>query len=351
MPRRADRVTSGASPDFDDFYLASRRRLVLSAYALTGDLSAARNAVSDAFVAARHHWRKVGRLPDPEEWVRPRAWAMAQRRHVARLWHREKGLNPDQKAVLDALHHLPDQQRKVLLLAQLAALTPAEIGRELGETEARVEQRLATATGIVLPGDRHRTGVGRRRDRGAGADSGGGGPAGTGDDPPRRPDAPVAAHARRGRRAPRGDAAGRGVRRTRWRRGDRSVRADEGRRQARDRRDAAQPAAGAAARPARGMATGADLGQHQWQRHQLGVPGHPVRRPAGQGHVGAHVRDGRPARQPAARRTDVEISRSPAAVAERPTAPPWAGSPAARRRGCSCSAPTGSGARRARRRC
>ena len=77
--------------DFDDFYLASRRRLVLQAYALTGDLSAARSAVRDAFVAARHHWRKVGRLPDPEEWVRPRAWAMAQRRHVARLWHREKG--------------------------------------------------------------------------------------------------------------------------------------------------------------------------------------------------------------------------------------------------------------------
>src|SRR3954463_2905034 len=146
MPRRPDRVTSGTPPDFDDFYLASRRRLVLSAYALTGDLSAARNAVSDAFVAARHHWRKVGRLPDPEEWVRPRAWAMAQRRHVARLWHREKGLGADQKAVLDALHHLPDQQRKVLLLAHLAALSTADIGRELGDTTARVEERIEIAT-------------------------------------------------------------------------------------------------------------------------------------------------------------------------------------------------------------
>src|SRR6478735_2002847 len=132
--------------DFDDFYLSTRRRLVLQAYALTGDLSAGRQAVREAFVAARHHWRKVGRLPDPEEWVRPRAWAMAQRRHVARLWHREKGIGAEQKAVLDALHHLPDQQRKVLLLAHLAALSTADLGRELGETRARVEESLQVAT-------------------------------------------------------------------------------------------------------------------------------------------------------------------------------------------------------------
>ncbi len=132
--------------DFDDFYLSTRRRLVLQAYALTGDLSAGRQAVREAFVAARHHWRKVGRLPDPEEWVRQRAWAMAQRRHVARLWHREKGITPEQKGVLDTLHRLPDQQRKVLLLTHLAALSSAEIGRELGERPSRVEERLARAT-------------------------------------------------------------------------------------------------------------------------------------------------------------------------------------------------------------
>src|SRR3954449_4649495 len=115
MPTDSDIVDPGAVPDFDDFYLTSRRRLVLSAYALTGDLAAARNAVSDAFVAARHHWRKVGRLPDPQERGRPRAWALVRRRHVARRWHRGKGLNPDLKRILDALHLLPGQQPKVLL--------------------------------------------------------------------------------------------------------------------------------------------------------------------------------------------------------------------------------------------
>lgn len=134
------------APGFEELYLASRRRLVLETYALTGDLSAARSAVRDAFVAAARHWRKVGRLPDPEEWVRPRAWAMAQRRQVARLWHREKGLSTGQRSVLDALHHLPDQQRKMLLLSHLAGLSTAGIGRELGETPTRVEHQLAAAT-------------------------------------------------------------------------------------------------------------------------------------------------------------------------------------------------------------
>ena len=140
--------SSSASPpaSFDEFYLSSRRRLVLEAYALTGDLSAARSAVGDAFVAARHHWAKVGRLPDPEEWVRPRAWAMAQRRHVARLWHREKGLTDQQRSVLSALHHLPDQQRKVMLLIHLAGLSVDQVGRELGETPAQAEHVHALAT-------------------------------------------------------------------------------------------------------------------------------------------------------------------------------------------------------------
>ena len=119
---------------------------MLQAYALTGDLAAARGAVRDAFVVARHHWRKVGRLPDPEEWVRPRAWAMAQRRHVARIWHREKGLSTTQKAVLDALHHLPDLQRKALLLSHLAGLSTADIGRELGEPREHVEALVHAAS-------------------------------------------------------------------------------------------------------------------------------------------------------------------------------------------------------------
>ncbi|HET9500425.1 MAG TPA: hypothetical protein VFO98_09205 [Marmoricola sp.] len=135
-----------SAEEFDEFYVESRRRLLLQAFALTGDLGAARSAVRDAYVAARHHWAKVGRLPDPETWVRPRAWTTAQRRHSARPWHREKGLTESQTAVLEALQGLPDGDRKALLLTHLAAAPMDQIGQEIGVTRERAEQHLQAAT-------------------------------------------------------------------------------------------------------------------------------------------------------------------------------------------------------------
>lgn len=138
-----------ARPDpaaFDAFYLEARRRLLLQCLALTGDLDASRSAVRDAFVAARQHWHKVGRLEHPEDWVRPRAWSTAQRRSVARIWHRERGLEPHQAAVLDALSSLSDAQRRTVLLAHLAALSLGGICRELAQPQPVVEQQLQQAT-------------------------------------------------------------------------------------------------------------------------------------------------------------------------------------------------------------
>ncbi|MBO9524058.1 MAG: hypothetical protein J7518_21180 [Nocardioidaceae bacterium] len=132
--------------EFDEFYVTSRRRLVTQTFALTGDLGAARVAVRDAYVAARHHWRKVGALADPESWVRPRAWTTAQRRHTARPWHKEKHLGPDQVAVLEALHKLTDPQRRVLILTHLAAVPLDDIGREVGLTRERTEEALQSGS-------------------------------------------------------------------------------------------------------------------------------------------------------------------------------------------------------------
>jgi DNA-directed RNA polymerase specialized sigma24 family protein len=143
--------------DFDELYLASRRRLVLQAFALTGDLAAAGTAVRDAFVSARQHWRKVGRLDDPETWVRSRSWTIAQRRSlgrsmgrgVTRVLHREQDLEPAQRQVVRALQGLTDVQRKTLLLNHLAALSLAEIADEVGETRPRAEQHLQHATAAM----------------------------------------------------------------------------------------------------------------------------------------------------------------------------------------------------------
>ncbi|HEX6150044.1 hypothetical protein [Nocardioides sp.] len=132
--------------EFDAFYKRTRTRLLLQTYALTGDLPAARSAVRDSFIVTWHHWRKVSRMPDPEAWVRPHAWAQAQRRHTARLWHRDKALEPAERATFDALGKLSLAQRKALLLHHLTALPPAERAREVGVPVAESDRQLATAT-------------------------------------------------------------------------------------------------------------------------------------------------------------------------------------------------------------
>lgn len=131
---------------FDDLYQDARRRLLLQTYALTGDLPAARSAVRDAFVVAWHHWRKVSRLEDPEAWVRPHAWAHAQRRQTARIWHRDKRLDPEAKATLDALGKLSMQQRRVLLLSHLSTASLPDLARELGLPRSTAERELQTAS-------------------------------------------------------------------------------------------------------------------------------------------------------------------------------------------------------------
>jgi len=132
--------------DFDAFYKDAQHRLLLQTYALTGDLPAARGAVRDAFVHAWHHWRKVSRLEDPEAWVRPHAWQHAQRRHTARIWHRDKSLDPELRATLDALSKLTVPQRRTLLLTQLASISMGAMAREAGLGDHAAEQQLQLAT-------------------------------------------------------------------------------------------------------------------------------------------------------------------------------------------------------------
>lgn len=132
--------------EFDQFYKDVRGRLLLLTYCLTGDLPSSRAAVRDAFVATWHHWRKVSRLEDPEAWTRVRACAHAQRRHTAKLWHREKDLDDEVRLTLDALGKLPLAQRRMLLLTQLTPASMAEIAREVGLPRTDSERELQTAT-------------------------------------------------------------------------------------------------------------------------------------------------------------------------------------------------------------
>ena len=113
--------------EFDAFYKDARERLLMQTYALTGDLPAARSAVRDAFVAAWHHWRKVSRRPDPESWVRPQAWAHAQRRHTT------PHLAPRQEPRRGVAGHPRRARQAVDDPAQGAAAHPAELGHHAGD--------------------------------------------------------------------------------------------------------------------------------------------------------------------------------------------------------------------------
>jgi len=134
-----------APDEFDAFYKDARDRLLLQTYALTGDLPASRSAVRDSFIVAWHHWRKVSRMSEPETWARPHAWAHAQRRHTARLWHRDRTLDEETRATLDALGKLPVAQRKALLLTHLATVSMVDLAREVGLPRAEAERQLQTA--------------------------------------------------------------------------------------------------------------------------------------------------------------------------------------------------------------
>ncbi|MFL6023869.1 MAG: hypothetical protein ACJ72O_11065, partial [Marmoricola sp.] len=135
--------------EFDEFYLSTRRGLVLQTFALTGDLAASRSAVRDAYVAARHHWAKVGKDADPEAWVRPRALSAAQRRHTVRPWHKERHLDAEQARTLEAMHELSEHQRKTLVLTHLSDLHADEVAREAGFPLERAAELLEEATTTV----------------------------------------------------------------------------------------------------------------------------------------------------------------------------------------------------------
>jgi hypothetical protein len=133
---------------FEAFYKDVRSGLLVQTYALTGDLHASQKAVRDAMVVAWHHWRKVARLEDREEYVRPLAWSRALRRSQARWWSRMKGLDPGVAATLDALAKLPLVQRRVLLLSHLTSLPLEGIAREVSISRAAAERDLQSATAL-----------------------------------------------------------------------------------------------------------------------------------------------------------------------------------------------------------
>ena len=133
---------------FDDFYRDSRDRLLVQTLALTGDLTAARSAVRDAYVVAWHHWRKIARQERPEDVVRSYAYRFGLRRRSARPWARRKDGDDEVRATLEALAEISLPQRKAVILTQLAGVDMEQAAREIGIPIETAERELAAGAAL-----------------------------------------------------------------------------------------------------------------------------------------------------------------------------------------------------------
>jgi RNA polymerase sigma-70 factor (ECF subfamily) len=155
--REAGPMTTSDSADFDAFYLATVRRVVLYVYAVGNDRSDAQDIAQEAFARAWQHWPKVSRYDDPEAWVRTVAWRlMANRWRGLRRWLAAQGRlgppagaapgpSPDRVAVIDALQRLPKPQRQVVALHYLLDMSVADIAASIGAPPGTVKARLSRA--------------------------------------------------------------------------------------------------------------------------------------------------------------------------------------------------------------
>jgi RNA polymerase sigma-70 factor (sigma-E family) len=145
------------STDFDAFYTATVRRVVLYLYAASGDRAEAQDIAQEAFVRAWQHWAKVADYEDPEAWVRAVAWRlMANRWRGLRRWVAARARmgpppettgspSPDRVAIVDAVQHLPRAQRQVVALHYLLDMPVNEIAASTGTPVGTVKVRLSRA--------------------------------------------------------------------------------------------------------------------------------------------------------------------------------------------------------------
>jgi len=145
------------SADFDAFYIATVRRVVLYLFAACGDRSEAQDVAQEAFARAWQHWSKVATYDDPEAWVRSVAWRlMINRWRGLRRWLAARARmgppeettgspSPDRVAIVGALQQLPPPQRQVVALHYLLDMSVHDIAVSVGVPDGTVKARLSRA--------------------------------------------------------------------------------------------------------------------------------------------------------------------------------------------------------------
>jgi RNA polymerase sigma-70 factor (sigma-E family) len=143
---------------YDDFYAALWPRLVRTAYAVSGDLGVAEDAVQTAFAKAYRSWRRVSRAESPEAYVRRMVVNEVLNHHRKASARRESARAelPDAVVAADdpaltrdevwqAVLHLPPRQRAVLVLRYYEDLSEHEIAEVLGCRPGTVKSQASAA--------------------------------------------------------------------------------------------------------------------------------------------------------------------------------------------------------------
>jgi RNA polymerase sigma-70 factor, ECF subfamily len=140
--------------DFDDFYRASRDRLLGQLYAFTADRGDAQDCLSEAYMRAWQRWPQISRYEAPEAWVRTVAFRLAVNRwrkatNAAKAWRRHgeptaiAGPSSDTIDLVRAMRELPEAMRQALVLFHIADLSIEEIARETQSPVGTVKTRLS----------------------------------------------------------------------------------------------------------------------------------------------------------------------------------------------------------------
>jgi DNA-directed RNA polymerase specialized sigma24 family protein len=127
------------------FYRDFRARLLHQTYAYCGNTEVAQRSVSDAFVAAGHHWRKLEDSPDRDAWMREhafRATGRAQNRARKPWYVSAKSVADEHRPLLGVLARLDPTDRKLVILVYLVGLDLPAAGREAGVTDSAARTSL-----------------------------------------------------------------------------------------------------------------------------------------------------------------------------------------------------------------
>lgn len=147
----------GAENWFAELYQGCYRRLVLTAYGMTGDLGAAEEITQEAFTLAYGRRGRVSRADSPEAWLRTVVVNLARRRFrrtamLDRLLRRQSTepvpdhLPPGEHLDLHvAIRLLDEDLRSVVVLHYLADLPVDEVAAILEIPVGTVKSRLSRA--------------------------------------------------------------------------------------------------------------------------------------------------------------------------------------------------------------